>query len=569
MILKALYDYYHRCGNLPPKGMELKQIGFIIVLDANGKFLRFEDRRIDKNRSQEFLVKKSIGRTSAPIANYLYDSCQYIFGYSEKDDDKALKCFEIFKAKIEEICMVHPDSQDLKAICKFYKNSRDDIIEILKKDSLWSEIERNLNKKFSLFTFLIEGDTKVVAEKQELLPLSEEDNISNNEALCLVTGNKSKITQITTATMIPGSQATAKLVSFQTKSGYDSYGKEQGGNAPIGEETEFAYTTALNHLLRNDSRNKFVVGNRTFVFWASNNNEVGRQAEEGLFSLFGFSDSIDNPNQGIEEVHKVFNAIYSGNLKTSSDDKFYILGLAPNSARIAVTYWAETPIKEFAERINRHFDDMSIVNTRKEQTPCMGLRSILSAVTLGGKQSDATPNLPEAVVKSIFQGLPYPQPLYSSCLRRIRAEQSITITRVAIIKAYLNRLNDNEQKIEVMLDKENTNQGYLCGRLFAVLDKIQYDANKQHSIKERYMNSASSTPAAVFSTILNLSAHHSEKLNEGSNIFYEKVKREIIDKISANGFPSHLDLQEQGRFFVGYYHQIQDLYTKKDEKTEE
>lgn len=568
MILKALYDYYHRCGNLPQKGMELKQIGFIIVLDANGKFLRFENRRIDKNRAQEFLVKKSVGRTSAPIANYLYDSCQYIFGYSEKDDDKALKCFELFKAKIEEICMVHPDSQDLKAICKFYKNSRDDIIEILKKDSLWSEIERNLNKKFSLFTFLIEGDTKVVAEKQELLPLSEEDNISNNEALCLVTGNKSKITQITTATMIPGSQATAKLVSFQTKSGYDSYGKEQGGNAPIGEETEFAYTTALNHLLRNDSRNKFVVGNRTFVFWASNNNEAGRQAEEGLFSLFGFSDSIDNPNQGIEEVRKVFNAIYSGALKTSSDDKFYILGLAPNSARIAVTYWAEIPLKEFAERINRHFDDMSIIDTRKEQTSYMGLRSMLSAVTLGGKQSDATPNLPEAVVKSIFQGLPYPQPLYSSCIRRIRAEQSIGITRVAIIKAYLNRLNDNEQKITVMLDKDN-NQGYLCGRLFAVLDKIQDDANRQHSIKERYMNSASSTPAAVFATILNLSSHHSEKLNEGSIIFYEKIKREIIDKINADGFPAHLDLQDQGRFFVGYYHQMQDLYTKKNDKKEE
>lgn len=569
MILKALYDYYHRCGNLPPKGMELKQIGFIIVLDANGIFLRFEDRRIDKNRAQKFLVKKSVGRTSAPIANYLYDSCQYIFGYSEKDNDKALKCFELFKAKIEEICMVHPDSQDLKAICKFYKNSRDDIIEIFKKDLLWSEIERNLNKKFSLFTFMIEGDTKVVAEKQELLPLSEEDNISNNEALCLVTGNKSKITQITTATMIPGSQATAKLVSFQTKSGYDSYGKEQGGNAPIGEETEFAYTTALNHLLRNDSRNKFVVGNRTFVFWASNNNEAGRQTEEGLFSLFGFSDSIDNPNQGIEEVRKVFNAIYSGALKTSSDDKFYILGLAPNSARIAVTYWAEIPLREFAERINRHFDDMSIIDTRKEQTSYMGLRSMLSAVTLGGKQSDATPNLPEAVVKSIFQGLPYPQPLYSSCIRRIRAEQSIGITRVAIIKAYLNRLNDNEQKITVMLDKDNNNQGYLCGRLFAVLDKIQDDANRQHSIKERYMNSASSTPAAVFATILNLSSHHSEKLNEGSIIFYEKIKREIIDKINADGFPAHLDLQDQGRFFVGYYHQMQDLYTKKNDKKEE
>ena len=570
MILKALYDYYNRCGNLPKNGMELKQIGFIIVLNTNGQFMRIEDRRIDKNRAQEFLVKKSVGRTSAPIANYLYDSCQYVFGYSEKDSEKALKCFYIFKAKIEEIYNRHPDCRDLKAICNFYKNSRDEIIQALKEDILWSEIERSLNKKYSLFSFMIEGDTKIVAEKQELLSLEEENQASNNETVCLVSGNKSKIVQTTTATMIPGSQATAKLVSFQTKSGYDSYGKEQGGNAPIGEEAEFAYTTALNHLLRNDSRNKFGVANRTFVFWSSNNSNVGQQVEDCIFCLFGFNDSNkDNPNQGIEEVRKVFNAIYSGNLKTSSDDKFYILGLAPNSARIAVTYWAETPIKEFAERINRHFDDMSIVDTRKEQTPYMGLRSILSAVTLGGKQSDATPSLPEAVVKSIFQGLPYPQSLYSSCIRRIRAEQSITITRVAIIKAYLNRLNDKEQKIEVMLDKENTNQGYLCGRLFAVLDKIQYDANKQHSIKERYMNSASSTPAAVFSTILNLSAHHSEKLNEGSNIFYEKVKREIIDKISSNGFPSHLDLQDQGRFFVGYYHQMQDLYTRKDEKTEE
>ena len=120
-----------------------------------------------------------------------------------------------------------------------------------------------------------------------------------------------------------------------------------------------------------------------------------------------------------------------------------------------------------------------------------------------------------------------------------------------------------------MLDKDNNNQGYLCGRLFAVLDKIQDDANRQHSIKERYMNSASSTPAAVFATILNLSSHHSEKLNEGSIIFYEKIKREIIDKINADGFPAHIDLQDQGRFFVGYYHQMQDLYTKKNDIKEE
>jgi len=194
---------------------------------------------------------------------------------------------------------------------------------------------------------------------------------------------------------------------------------------------------------------------------------------------------------------------------------------------------------------------------------------MLGAITLGGKSSDATPNLPEAVVKSIFQGLPYPYTLFAGCIRRIRAEQSINITRAAIIKAYLNRLNNNQKNIEIMLDKENTNQGYLCGRLFAVLDKIQGDANNQHSIRERYMNSASATPAAVFATILNLSYHHLEKLNnEGRKVFFEKIKQEIVDKIDADGFPTHLDLQDQGRFFVGYYHQMQDFYTKNEETVE-
>jgi CRISPR-associated protein Csd1 len=201
----------------------------------------------------------------------------------------------------------------------------------------------------------------------------------------------------------------------------------------------------------------------------------------------------------------------------------------------------------------------------------MSLRSILSCVTLSGKASEATPNLPDAVVKSVFQGLAYPQTLFSSCIRRIRAESgdkeknAVYITRAAIIKAYLNRLNNNEKKIDIMLDKENTNQGYLCGRLFAVLDKIQEEANNQHSIRERYLNSASSTPAAVFSTILNLSNHHMENLkNEGRKIYFEKLKQEIISKIEADGFKAQLDLQDQGRFFIGYYHQRQDFFSKNE-----
>lgn len=154
-------------------------------------------------------------------------------------------------------------------------------------------------------------------------------------------------------------------------------------------------------------------------------------------------------------------SIYNGRLSSAKDDRFYILGLAPNSARIAVVYWAELPLKEFAGIINQHFEDMEIADTRNERKPYAGMHSILGAVSLEGKSSNASPNLPDAVVKSIFQGLPYPVSLYQACIRRIRAEQSITITRAAIIKAYLNRLNDNNnKKLEIMLDKENQNQGY-------------------------------------------------------------------------------------------------------------
>lgn len=573
MILKALYDYYHRCDNLPRPGTELKEIGFLIVIDKDGNFLRFEDRCIDNKQAQRFLVKKHVGRTSGVVANYLYDNSSYVFGYSDKGDSSAQ--YQAFKCKVESIYDAHSDNQDIAAVLNFYQHEQTRVLEQMQHDPLWGEIEKNLNKKYSNFSFLIDGDTKIVAEKVELLT---EDFVTEGDGrqICIVSGEKGNAVETTTATMIPGSKATAKLVAFQGKSGYDSYGKTKGGNATISEEAEFAYTTALNHLLAPDSRNKFLIGSRTFLFWVSKNDEAGQKAEDSFFNLFGFNGQLDNPKRNIEQVRKVFESIYEGTLKSSSENIFYILGLAPNAARIAVTYWAEIPLRQFAETICRHFNDMGVVDTRSERKPYMSLHSIVSTVTLGGKVSDATPNLPEAVVKSIFEGLPYPQTLFASCIRRIRAESgekdknAVHITRAAIIKAYLNRLKNNEIKIQVMLDKENTNQGYLCGRLFAVLDKIQEEANNQHSIRERYMNSASSTPTAVFSTILNLSNHHLENLkNEGRKIYFDKLKQEIINKIDANGFRPQLDLQDQGRFFIGYYHQRQNFFTKNENDNNE
>ncbi len=570
MILKALYDYYNRCGNLPESGMEEKEIGFLIVISKNGDFLRFEDCRKDKKHARTYLVKKHVGRSSAAAANYLYDNSAYVLGVSDKSDEKVQLYFDTFRHSVNSILEAYPGNEDLQALAAFYRQDRDKIAATIALDPLWEDIKNNLSKKYSTFSFRIDGDTKIMAEKKEILQLGDDDGGEEQKSICLVTGEQGIPVELTTATMIPGSQATAKLVAFQVNSGYDSYGKEKCGNAPISTKAEFAYTTALNAMLQNGSHNKFSVGNRTFVFWGSSLSEAAVQAETSLFDLLGYTEErADDPNARIEQVRKVFTSIYSGELKTSLDDSFYILGLAPNSARIAVVYWAETSLKDFAAKILQHFQDMEIVDTRKDRKPYMGIKDMLSAVTLGGKQSEATPNLPEAIVQSIFQGTSYPYSLFSSCIRRIRAETcdngANRIARIAILKAYLNRLNDNHKKIDIMLDKNNTNPAYLCGRLFAVLDRIQETANGITSIRERYMNAASATPSSVFATILNLSSHHLEKLsNEGQKISFEKLKQEIIDMIPADGFPAHLDLQDQGRFFIGYYHQRQDFFTKKE-----
>ena len=626
MILKALYDYYHRSKELARPGMEYKEIAFLIVIDEQGNFLRLEDCRIDNKRCKSFLVPKSvINRTNCPIANVCWDNCSYVLNYSEanlplknppadiqklavkeaniqKEREKNVKNYNTFCKKIEELHVALPENLSLKALHLFYGKGNETILAALQEDSLWEELCKNLTCNVS---FRINGEPTIVPEDKELVRFYLNScEIGDKQHICLVTGEKSSIVKLTTATPVLGSQATAKLVSFQENLGYDSYGKEKTYNAPISHDAEFAYTTALKHLLDKDSKNMFRIAiknsaggandwgsTRTFIFWASATSEVGMEAESCFYSLMNLQDDeTDNPDKGIVQVEKVFKSIFSGELKQETNDYFYILGLAPNVGRLAVVYWKEIPIREFAGNILQHFEDMDIVDYRKEKRPYKGVYSMLSAVTIQGKVGDVQPNLPEAVIKSIFQNIPYPYSLYSACLRRTRIDftrtekkmrqnfvlnnlrqksidEAIRQTRVATIKAYLNRLSNNHHKLTVMLDKSNKNIGYVCGRLFATLEYLQKKSSGIDSIRQRYLNAASTTPAAVFGNLMNLSVHHEEKLSEPSVIFFRKLKNEIIDMLSADGFPTHLDIQNQGRFFVGYHHQMAEFYksNKEDE----
>ena len=573
MILKALYDYYNRCGDLAPTGMEYKEISFLVVIDEEGNFERLE-RRGDAKNGQIFLVMKGVRSGTTPKPYLFWDNVEYVFDYCKEQADVQEETDEAAKKKLEnkiakthaknlaliekfkEIANQFPQEIELRAVCDFYDKGG---LDAVKKDTLWPEVEKKPTVNVS---FLVEGRTKIVAEDPCLqsFATSSDQGRKQKHSVCLITGEQCDPVATTTPTAIAGGNPTgSRLVAFQVNSGYDSYGKSKGLNAPMSKDAEAAFTTALNRLLSKGSHNKFMLGNRSFVFWASSNDEASQKMEDGLFELLGFSDeSVDDPNAKIEEVRKVFKAISSGMLKTNLDDRFYILGLAPNSARIAVVYWSETSLKEFAAKIEQHFSDMEIVDNRKERKPYMGLRNMLSTVTQSGKLSDVTPNLPESVAKSIFEGIPYPYTLFSSCIRRIRAEKGdIRITRAAIMKAYLNRLDEkNLKKITIMLDKQDHNPGYLCGRLFAVLENLQFAANGQESIRASYMNAASSTPSAVFPTILKLSNSHYSKLakdKKGLAIFFDNQKKEIMAMIQD--FPDTLGLSDQGRFFLGYYHQ--------------
>lgn len=571
MILKSLYDYAKlSADSVPPQGMEWKEIEFVIVIDENGNFVRFESRRLDKKKCASFLVPKGVKRSSAPKSNILWDNGKYVLGIDEKIE-KAKICNELFIDIVNDIYDRFPDDISIQALKKFYQQPDVKRNGKLAEDPLYETVCNSLSSNFS---FRLESDDVLISEKNYLyshiIRSVPKDSIISR---CLITGEYGPVVRTTTPTPIPDNSPMASLVSFQVNSGYDSYGKSQAFNAPISIEAEEAYSSVLKKFLGKDSKNKIRLGNRMFLFWGSGSSSIFQDIDSGLMNLLSIPDK-DNTrsNNSVLKVEKLFKAIYSGEIRTTLDDRFNILGLAPNTGRISVVMWMECELREFASMIIKHFTDMEIKDSRplEKKRPYQGVFSIISAATLGGKVSDALPRMIEETVKAVISGGPYPYILFSQVLQRIRAELSestVSLQRAAILKACINRISNNNsqnKQLTIMLDKTNTNPGYLCGRLTAVLEKIQTDVKSGDSIRTRYMGAASATPAAVFPAMLNVSLHHSEKLSEGSRIYFEQLKQEIIDKISDKGFPAHLDLNDQGRFFVGYYHQRSDLYSKKE-----
>jgi CRISPR-associated protein Csd1 len=276
------------------------------------------------------------------------------------------------------------------------------------------------------------------------------------------------------------------------------------------------------------------------------------------------SDFDDNA-----ELRRTLEAVREGKPLQGIDPdiKFYILGLSPNAARIAVRFWYVCTVGQLEERIGQHFRDLRIQKSFDSEPDFPGVWRLLRE-TVNQKASDKSPQplLAGAVLRSIVEGTAYPQALQNAVINRIRADQEINYVRAAILKAVLvrkNRLYQQGMEVSMALDKENKNPAYLLGRLFAVLERAQQDAlgaGINATIKDRFFGSASATPKVVFPQLLRLAQHHIEKAE------YGRMRDKQIEEILADltEFPAHLSLDEQGLFAIGYYHQRQDFFKGKE-----
>ncbi len=575
MILRALYEYYQRAANDPdrsvaPEGFEWKEIPFVVVLSKEGEFRALEDTREGtgkKRRPKKFLVPQGEKRTVGIKANLLWDNIEYALGANPRQRDDVAKRHEEFKRRLRDDLGHVANLPQILALKSFLdSNPAQQIEQHEEYTENWKEaLERNLN-----VIFRIEGtnETSICDAVRPFLANNESKQDAAVAGLCLVTGEKSRLSRLHAP--IKGVQGTntsgGALVSFNLPA-YLSFGKTQNYNAPIGEGAAFAYTTGLNMLLERNSQNKMMVGDATVVFWSKRRPVSTEYDLEATFSAFFADPPKDDPDRGVLAVKALYEAVYSGTIPVDEGNHFNVLGLAPNAARIAVRFWKTGTIKDFAHRIKQHFDDMEILRSPRDRE-YLTLNQILRATVLDYKMDNVPPNLAGAVVESILDGTPYPITLLHQCIRRVRAEQHVTRTRAAILKGYVNRINRyykpyRKEEITMSLDRTNTSTGYCLGRLFAVLEKIQEEANPgiNTTIRDRFYGAASSSPVAVFPQLLKLKNHHLSKLaNPGRKVNFEKELGEIFDGLKD--LPPHLSMEDQARFAIGYYHQRQSFFNR-------
>ena len=599
MILESLARYYRRLaaetdemGNpkVPPYGFSEEKIGWILVLDKEGHLKTVVPNLTADKKPQPKLmsVPRPEKRTSGIKPNFLWDKTAYALGVEanknkaeakEKPFTPSEKTFEAFKQYHLDL-LQNSDDEGLQALCRFLQNWQPAhfAAENLPAEMLDANIAFSLEKPTALI------------HKREAAQSLWAGCMKSDEALeglCLISGDTAPIARLHPAIkgVFGGQSSGGSIISFN-KEAFVSFGKEQGANAPVSEQSAFAYTTALNYLLRqrNQEANNhcLTIGDTSTVFWAEADDSTTAQAAEGFFA------HVFTPPDDEQESAKVFNVLEQMSKgrplqeivpELSPNTRFYILGLAPNAARISVRFWLDTTFGQLAENLAQHWQDLALEPCAWKTPPSIFKLLLETAIKFKNsegryekpKAETISPVLAGEMTRAVICGTPYPLSLLSQLITRIRADGDVNGLRVAMMKAVLQRRFRKgfiEEGVPMSLNNESPNRAYLLGRLFAVLERIQYQAlgELNAGIADRYYGSASAVPFSVFPRLLSGAKHHLSRLRKdkaGMAVNLDKDLGEIIAKLPET-FPRHLSIDEQGRFAIGYYHQKQSYFAKKE-----
>lgn len=615
MILQALTSLYEALaqkGEISKEGWSREKISFALGIDENGDLLRitplFETVDGPKGKTREvpqkMTVPAAVKRTSGAAANFLWDNSSYILGVSlkkgendaerEKRRNKDIKCFEACR-ELHHSMLDGMEYPAAKAVLNFLdkwepqKAEENNLVAQYAK-----EILSGANMVFRFNGGYVHDDPQLASVWQKA-NAKQKDNIGQ----CLITGELDAIPNThPTIKGVQGAQSSgAALVSFNA-SAFCSYNKEQNQNAPVGKYAAFAYTTALNHLLA-DRKNVHRIGDAAVVCWAENADKQYEDFAADLF--FGDGDGDQSDEQWLSALQASVELLAKGlpcrELDLDPERKFYILGISPNAARLAVRFFYCDSFGNIVKNIKAHYDRLEIVRPSYDKFPILPLWKLLSATNRtikkkndngtnaersdsedSDKSKDKTQNsaMAGAVARAVFSGGRYPASLLECTFLRIKAERNITRERAAIIKAYYLR-NPNEkcpkEVLTVSLNENSKNIPYTLGRLFSVYEEIQKEANLRNpgnpgintTIKDRYFGSAAAMPATVFPILSNLAQKHLRKLSDKQRIYLDK-KVMTLKSVLGEQYPAHMSLPEQGSFDLGYYHQTQARYTKKEDK---
>jgi CRISPR-associated protein Csd1 len=578
MILHALNSYYERMASasdsgMPSYGTSVENISFALVIAEDGTLKEVEDLREksgNRLRPRRMPVPAAQKKASGIKPNFLWDTTSYVLGMDDKGNpERTDRCRLAFLNHTKKHC----DDADIgmKAIITFLevKNGR----TVSLRDD-WQDIcGTNI-------VFRLDGTPGFIHERPAARAAWEKCMGQRGEEIwgqCLISGDaQQRLARLHPSIKgVRGAQSSgASIVSFNHNA-FVSYGKQQSFNAPVGQHSAFAYTTALNSLLSVGSRQKIILADTTYIFWAKR-----PTLAESLFAdLFDppvhtgevAADQDDQQTAGL--IRGLLKAVRDGRRLTDflpdldENVQFYILGLAPNAARLSMRFWEANSLGLLLRRVGSHYEQLSIVrqfDTEPEFPPLW--RLLVQTATLG-KTENISPVLAGGMTRSMLTGARYPQSLLPVVLGRIRTEHDVTYYRAALLKAYLMR-NKDMKEVPVSLDPHRTDLPYLLGRLFSVLEKAQEDAipKTNATIKDRYLASASATPGQVFHMLIKNCANHIAKLKRnpetaGIGFNHEKRIQDIIDGFSD--YPKTMKPEEQGLFMIGYYHQRKNFYQKK------